>query len=284
MLRTNKDKVVKISIQGKIHSPLGGAYRIHHSGEPRILPATGGITYNVRIGDPCFGLAGDHVEPAVSIRNENKAESGALMTFSCVGNTAKVTSGDAKGTTGFVTGMHGGIEHVLIDFTEEEMEKMAIGDSILIKGYGQGLELLDYPDIKLMSIDPDFFEKLPITENNGKIQVPVVAKVPAYLMGSGIGSSSAYTGDYDIMTADEAEIKRLGLDKLKFGDFVLLENCDNSFGRGYLGGAVSIGVVVHSDCIKAGHGPGITTIMTCKKPLIEGVIKADANLVTYRNK
>ena len=31
---------------------------------------------------------------------------------------------------------------------------------------------------------------------------------------------------------------------------------------GYLKGAVSIGVVVHSDCVKMGHGPGITTIVT----------------------
>ncbi len=83
------------------------------------------------------------------------------------------------------------------------------------------------------------------------------------------------------MTADVDEIKRLHLDKLKFGDFVLLQDCDNTYGRGYLKGAVSIGVVVHSDCVKMGHGPGITTIMTCKKSLIDPIIDSTANLAHY---
>jgi len=112
----------------------------------------------------------------------------------------------------------------------------------------------------------------------------VVAEVPPYLMGSGIGSPSAYSGDYDIMTADTEEIKRLGLDKLRFGDLVLLQDCDNSYGRGYLKGSVSIGVVIHSDCIKAGHGPGITTIMTTKKPLIKGRLDENANIGKYMSK
>lgn len=33
-------------------------------------------------------------------------------------------------------------------------------------------------------------------------------------------------------------------------------------------GAVSIGIVVHSDSRLAGHGPGITTLMTCPADLI----------------
>lgn len=86
------------------------------------------------------------------------------------------------------------------------------------------------------------------------------------------------------MTEDIAEIKRLGLDKLRFGDLVLLQDCDNTYGRGYLKGAVSIGVVVHSDCIKAGHGPGITTIISSKKPIIEAVIDPEANIAKYMNK
>lgn len=283
MLNTNKPQVVKWSVQGKIHHPVGGGYRITHDGVPMILPATGGISYNVKIGDSAFGWAGDHVEPGVSIRNEDSNENAALMTFACIGNEVKVVTGDAKGAKGYVTGMHGGIDHTLVYFDEETLEKLAIDDKMMIKAYGQGLQLLDYPDVKLMSIDPDLFEKLGITEKDGKLQVPVVATVPPYLMGSGIGSPSAYTGDYDIMTADMEEIKRLGLDKLKFGDLVLLEDCDNSYGRGYLKGARSIGVVVHSDCVKAGHGPGITTIIVSKTAIIEPVIDENANIGNYMN-
>ena len=41
-----------------------------------------------------------------------------------------------------------------------------------------------------------------------------------------------------------------------------LEDCDNCFGRSYRRGALTVGVVVHSDCFVAGHGPGVTTLFT----------------------
>ncbi|MGL5717094.1 MAG: DUF4438 domain-containing protein, partial [Paraclostridium sp.] len=169
-------------------------------------------------------------------------------------------------------------------FEDEVLEDLAIDDKIMVKAFGQGLKIDGFENVHVMSIDPDLFEKLDVEEVDGKLQVPVVATVPPYLMGSGIGSGSAYTGDYDIMTADMEEIKRLGLDNLRFGDLVLLEDCDNMYGRGYLKGAVSIGVVVHSDCMKAGHGPGITTIMVSKTPVIESKIDENANIANYINK
>ncbi len=282
-MKINKEKLVMQSVQGKIHHPLGGTYRISHEGKPMILPATGGITYNVKIGDSAFGYVGDHIEPGVSIRNENKLENDALMAFACIGNKARVVSGEAKGAIGYVTGSHGGIEHTLVYFEQEDLEKMAIDDNILIMGHGQGLEIEGYEDITVMSIDPNLFEKMGIVEKNGKLIVDVVCEVPPYLMGSGIGSPSAYSGDYDIMTQDKEAVKEFGIDKLKFGDFVLLRDCDNTYGTGYLKGAVSIGVVVHSDCVKLGHGPGITVVMTTKKPLIEARINKDANIAKYMN-
>lgn len=283
MIKTNKDKLVIQSVQGKIHHPLGKNYRISTDGEPRILPATGGITYNVHVGDSAFGFEWDHVEPSVSIRNETKAENDAMMNLACPGNTAKVVSGDAKGAIGYVLGGHGGIEHTIIEFSDEAMDKMAIEDKILIKTHGQGLKLTDYPEIHMTGIDPNVFSRIQIEEKNGKIIFPVVCKVPAVLMGSGIGSANGHSGDYDIMTQDKNTIKKLGIDKLKFGDFVLLEDCDNTFGRGYLKGAVTIGLVIHSDCIKAGHGPGVATFMSCKKPLIEAKIDSSANIKNYVN-
>jgi hypothetical protein len=286
VLNTNIDKTVKLSVQGKIHHPYYTAspYRISCDGESLVLPATGGITYNVKIGDPAFGWAGDHVEPGISIRNEDTNERNALMTMACIGNTAKVISGDGKGALGYVTGLHSGVDHVIIHFEEKDIENMSIDDKILIKSWGQGLQLLDYPEIKIMNIDPELFINIPISEENGIVKVPVVAEVPAYLMGSGIGDASAYKGDYDIMTADKEEIKRLGIEHLKFGDLVLLKDCDNSFGRGYLKGSVSIGVVAHSDCIKLGHGPGIVTILTCKESKIEGILSRDANIKNWIKK
>jgi hypothetical protein len=282
MLKTNQYKLVMQSVQGKIHHPVSKyPYRISYLGEPRVLPATGGITYNVKVGDPAMGWVGDHVEPGVSIRNDNDGENGGLNLLSCIGNVAKVVSGDAKGALGYVTGKHGGVEHVLVYFKEEDLENMSVDDKILIKAWGQGLELVDYPQVKIMNIDPELFNKLGIREENGKLIIPIAAEAPAYLMGSGTGAVSAYSGDYDIMTSDSEAIKEYGLDKLRFGDIVLLRDHDNGFGRTYLKGAVTIGVVIHSDCIKAGHGPGITSIMTCKEPIIEGIKTDKANIADY---
>ena len=283
MIKTNKERLVKQSVQGKIHHPTSAPspYRISHKGEPFVVPATGGITYNVKLGDAAFGWVGDHIEPGVSIKNDNAQENVALNTLACIGNEAKVVSGDAKGAKGFVTGMHGGIDHVLVYFKEEDLEKMAVDDKILIKAHGQGLGLPEVPEVMVMNIDPELFLKLGIEVQEGKIKIPVVAEVPPYLMGSGIGSPTSFNGDYDIMTADEDAVKNNGLDKLRFGDLVLLRDCDNTYGRGYLKGAVSIGIVIHSDCIKMGHGPGITTIMTCKEPLIEGILSEKANIKNF---
>lgn len=286
MIRTNKNKVVMISVQGKVANPCKrfGSHNVDRNGLPFLLPGTGGITYNVKVGDPAFGWAGDHVEPGVStILNEEKRydpPTRGYNFYACIGNEATIITGDAKGTKGFVTGHHGGIEHVLIDFPDKALKKMTIDDKILIKGYGQGFKLLDYPDIHVFNLDPNLFFKMGITESRkkGKIRVPVVHIVPGKLMGSGVGSTSMGTGDYDIMTTDEALIKEIGLNRLRFGDFVAIEDHDNVFGRSYRKGAVTIGIVIHSDCRLAGHGPGVTTLISSSKPLIEPVIKKSANI------
>lgn len=205
-MKTNVEKVVKMSIQGGVHHPIMRfpGYRVGHDGVARIIPATAGITYNFFIGDSCIGLAGDHIEPGVSSKNANEFENAAYNTLACVGNEAIVISGDAKGAKGIVTGKHGGADHVMLAFDQKTLDKLTVNDQFLIKAYGQGLELLDYPDIKVMNIDPSLLDKLNIKENkDGTISVPVKAISPAYLMGSGLGASTLQSGDYDIMLHDE---------------------------------------------------------------------------------
>lgn len=267
MLKTNASKLVMLSVQGQITPPLRRTvYGVDREGVPFVLPGTGGITYNVKVGDPAFGWVGDHVEPGVSTAASIEERSGsrnqAYNTLACVGNEAVVISGDAKGARGVVTGKHGGIEHVLIDFAQEDLEKMAIEDKVLIKAYGLGLQLVDYPGISVRNLDPHVLLKLDLTEEDGRLIVPVAAVIPARLMGSGIGASSTASGDYDITTTDQEEIKALGINELRLGDLVALEDTDNRFGRSYRKGALSVGVVVHSDCLAAGHGPGVTTLFT----------------------
>ncbi len=282
-MKINREQLVAVSVQGEIAHPRSVyPYRLTTDGQAKVLPATGGITYTVQIGDSCMGLAVDHVEPGVTIKRADATENGGLAVLSCVGNQAKVVSGDAKGAIGYVTGKHGGCEHTLVYFAAEDLEQMAIGDKILIKGYGTGMQIAGHDEVHVMNLDPDLLEKMGITETeDGALEVPVAVEVPAYLMGSGIGANTAYRGDYDIMTHDPVAYEQFNLGKLRFGDIVALRDCDTSFGRGYLEGAVTIGVVVHSNCILAGHGPGVTTLLTCKAGQIRPKLVEKANIADY---
>jgi len=238
----------------------------------------GGITYNVRVGDPALGWVGDHVEPGVSLKNRDRDESNALNILSCIGNRARVISGEAKGEVGIVTGKHGGIEHVLIDFPEDVLNKLVIGDKIQIESYGQGLEIQDFPQIKVMNISPELLTMLNIKELGDRLEVGVRKVIPAELMGSGIGSATSFSGDYDIMTQDRETIRSLGLEDLRLGDIVGIMDMDNRYGRSYRKGARSIGIVIHCDCVQSGHGPGVTVVLSSSDSTIEFSIDETANI------
>ena len=288
MLRTNVDKLVKISVVGEVASPVygRGVYNISAEGTPMVLPGVGGITYNVRVGDPACGWQADHVEPGVSIENkENDPRYGqgantALNVLSCVGNEAVVVTGDAKGAKGVVTGKHGGIEHVLVDFQSEIFEKLMLGDKVLVKAFGVGLKLLDCPEITVMNIDPHFLETLDPKPNGDKLEIPVTHIVPAAIMGSGLGANQTYSGDYDIQLFDEGARKEYGLDDLRLGDLVAILDADHSYGRIYKQGAVSVGIVVHTNCVTSGHGPGVTTLFTSSTGKIIPKVDAKANIAS----
>ena len=291
-MKTNKKSLICQSVIGEITSPLGGAnpYRINPDGHSDIYPGVGGITYNLRIGDKACGMFCDHVEPGVSISNLQKRGSQdgpnrALNLFSCAGNVAYVVSGEAKGETGRVTGKHGGIEHVLLDFEPQILDKLVIGDKIQIRAFGCGLQLADFPDLRLVNLAPDLLDIMPISKDkDGKLQVPVSHIVPAKIMGSGIGHTQSHSGDYDIQLFDEPTVRKYKLQELRLGDFVAIQNADATFGRIYKTGGVVIGVVVHSDCVLAGHGPGVMVVMSSKDGQIVPQISKRANLKNYFKK
>lgn len=271
---------------GEIVSPLisKSIYNITPSGVPSLLPGVGGIAYNVRVGDPACGWEADHVEPGVSIENkENDPRSGqganvALNVLSCVGNEAVAVTGDAKGVKGVVTGKHGGIEHVLVDFQPDVVAKLVLGDKVLVKGFGVGLKLEDFPDVKIMNMDPSFLDVLAPKPAGEKLQVPVTHLVPALIMGAGLGTNQTFSGDHDIQLFDEKVIEQYGLGELRLGDLVAIVDADHCFGRIYRQGAMTVGVVVHTNCVSAGHGPGVTTLMTSTSGKIIPEIDPGANI------
>lgn len=285
--RLNLPELVMVSVAGQIAHPVGRAnpYRIGYDGVARVLPGTGGIVLNHRIGDPCIGLAGDHIEPGVALHNNNREVIGprdgpntALMTYACVGNLARVVSGPATGQLGLVTGKHGGINHVLVDFPTHVLLRLRIGDRIQIVSHGLGARLLDYPDIDLLNTAPRLLRRWGLQERDGRLEVPVTHCLPATLMGSGLGKNSAWRGDYDIQLADPHLRRRYDLGSLRFGDMVAIVGADNRHGPSVRHDRVTIGVIVHSDSTVSGHGPGVTPLLTGPASVLRPMRDDGANL------
>ena len=112
----------------------------------------------------------------------------------------------------------------------------------------------------------------------GKVAVPITHLIPAAIMGSGLGENQTYSGDYDIQLFDEPVINQYHLEDLRLGDLVAIIDADHSFGRIYRQGAITIGIVVHTNCITAGHGPGVTSLMTSSTGMIIPQINEKANI------
>ena len=105
MIETNEDRVITMSVMGVVISPSYPGipaipHQIDREGKPRLLPALGGIVYNVKVGDSVYGWAGDMIEPGVAIKAPDPAANEALNVFACVGNDAVVMSGNATGRQG----------------------------------------------------------------------------------------------------------------------------------------------------------------------------------------
>ncbi|SEK24089.1 protein of unknown function [Roseateles sp. YR242] len=285
--RINTSELVIVSVQGQIAHPVAGAtpYRIGHDGVPRVLPGTGGIVLNQRIGDLCVGLAGDHIEPGVSLHNNNREVIGprdgpnnALITYACVGNVAEVLNGRCIGRRGLVTGKHGGVNHVMVDFPTPILARLSIGDRISIRSHGLGLRFLQYPQIEVMNCDPALIGRWGLIERDGRLHVPVTHLVPARLMGSGLGKNTAWRGDYDIQLSDRPSRERWKLTSLRFGDLVAIVGADVRRGPIYRESRVTIGVIVHGDSTVSGHGPGVTPLLTGPAACLRPLLRPSANL------
>jgi hypothetical protein len=280
----NEDRLVAVSVMGHIAHPSfpglpAEPYRLASDGTPFLLPTYGGIVYNVSVGDSAFGWMADCVHPGVSIAFPSDMGNRGLNTFACVGNEAKVMTGEAKGARGVVTGKSGRFsEHVIVHFSKEDRTKMAVNDKIGIRSCGVGMSFLKHPEIRLKSLSPRLLTALQAVESKGRVQVPVVAKIPAHMIGAGAGLTSE-GGSIHLQTTDRAEVSELGLDRLRLGDLVALEDYDSRYQHGYLRGAIGIAVVGQTDGPRAGYGPGMTLLMTDAASRIEPVIRASVNLV-----
>jgi hypothetical protein len=284
VLSDNREQLVGIAVQGTVASPElpplpASPYQIGSDGHPYLLPAPGGIVYNVRVGDRALGWLADMVQPGVSIRNPQDPANQALKTLSCVGNVARVTSGEALGATGIVVGKSGRFaEHVILHFPTEVMERLSLGDRVTVRAIGRSLALEGKPLVQLKSLAPNLLDALAVEDAGlGRVTVQVRGVVPCHLIGAGAGLGSE-SGCIQIQTEDRDALSEHGLADLRLGDIVAISDYDCRWGNGYLRGAMTVGVVAHGDSPRSGFGPGITPLLAAVDEAIAVQVVDSRNL------
>lgn len=279
---TNQDDLVAVSVAGHVAHPgfpglPAEPYRLAADGTPFLLPTYGGIVYNVSVGDPAFGWAADCVHPGISIAYPSDTGNRGLSAYACIGNRARVMTGGAAGTEGVVTGKSGRFsEQVIVHVPKQARTQMAVGDQIVIRSEGLGMVLTDHPSVRLKGLSPTLLERMPLRSGTA-LEVGVVARIPAHLIGAGLGLTSE-GGSIHMQSTDRAALAERGLDQLRLGDLVVLEDTDSRINHGYLRGAVGIGVVCATDGPRAGYGPGIALLMTALEGAIQPFDEPGANL------
>lgn len=280
-LRTNRSRLLTQVLTGEVWPALGDrhAYRIDADGKPFVLPGMGGVTLGVHPGDQATGYAADHLEPGLSIRHRDERSNLALQFLTCVGNVVTVRSGPAAGATGRVIGQHA---YVLADFADDDLEQVVTGDQVVITAVGQGLSLLDHPDVVVKNADPGLLDALRIaTGPDGRLQVPAAVAVPAEAVGAGAGMYSEFANT-DLMGAyaGQGQDLSLGLEGLRIGDVVVLDDQDHRYGRGYRPGYTTVGVISTGACRLFGHGPGPSTLLSGPTAAFDVRQDDDANLLS----
>jgi hypothetical protein len=280
-IKTNKDKVLTIAVQGQIApAQPASAYITTWDGKPKEAIGVGGINYNLKIGDRIFGWASSDkatVGVAVEGMGSDRFRSGWLV-YASIGNEARLLGGKAQGEKGIVIAKYG--SYVLIHFEADILETLAIGDRIQVKACGVGLEIKGFEDVIVHHISPELLEKINITNINGKLEVPVVKEIPAEIMGQGSGGSSLY-GNWHIQTCYPPDIKKYGLDELRFGDLVLLKDIQTDYGKGYYLGGATVGVVCSGPSDVSGQGIGVTPILSTRFGKLTPRIDSTANIGKY---
>ena len=248
---------------------------------------TGGINYNLKLGDKVFGWGcGDRITPEVSTEELADARTSSLtalstgpwFSYTSIGNEVRVLDGDARGETGIVVGKFG--SSVLIRFADGVKEKLSVGDRLQAKSVGTGLEIDGFKDVMIHWLTPDLVEKLATRTSDNMIEVPVVKEIPAEIVGQGAGSP-AMMGNWHIQTAYAPDIKEYGLDELRFGDLVLLKDTQSDYWKGYYQGGATLGIVCSGPSEVSAMGIAVTPIMSTRFRKIKSRIDPTANIGKY---
>ena len=255
---------VAVNLLGVVEHPAldGGPWRIDRDGTPYVPLGDGGIVLDLQLGDPVFGLAGDHAAPGACLVHPDAAARHALASYACIGNTARVRTGRAAGARGVVLGQRGEEGRVIVGFGQEDLARMRPSDQVAVRAFGQGMRPEGLrPDVMVMNLDPDVLALLPVAvpdRHDAAVTVGVRMTVPSKLAGNGIGRPAA-GWDLDLQLPPPGPD---GAGDLLLGDLVAVTDLDARWNMGYRRDWVTVGVAVHGGSPLPGHGPGITPVLT----------------------
>ena len=241
----------------------GGPYLIDADGRPFVPTGTGGVVLGLAMGDSVFGFDADSASPAVSIVHPEPAARSALTAYACLGNQVTVRTGAAAGERGTVLGKRGEQGRVLAWFPPEVTAALVPGDALSIRAVGQGARLAgDAGDLggQLLNVEPMFLAGLPIELAAGPISVGVRGRVRSKFVGNGIGRP-AHQWDLDLQVTPETAAA-VGLEQLRIGDLVAVDDLDVRHNAGYRRGWVTVGVVTTTTSPRPGHGAGLMPILS----------------------
>ncbi|UCC39280.1 MAG: DUF4438 domain-containing protein [Candidatus Aminicenantes bacterium] len=282
-LKTNKDKLITTAVEAVVQPAGSRGYSTTYDGKPKLSIGMASINYTVSLGDLAYGWANaDHVEPDVTIqgRDEESPSRCAIAILACIGNEAKVLSGEARGAKGFYIGRHAGSDD-LAWFPKNVLDKLALNDRIQVKARGVGLKIEGFEDVRVNKLSPELLENLGITIEGDQLVVPVVMEIPGHIMGSGIGGPFIEYIDYDIQTTDPRTVEQYDLKKIRLGDLIAIIDHYDYYGRGRYKDAVTIGVCIHGWSDFAGHGPGLNPVLSALPGKIKTKIDPHANVAYY---
>jgi hypothetical protein len=268
---------VAVNLLGLAEHPVLGdsPYRVDRDGRPYVPAGDGGIVLGLQLGDSAFGLAADHAAPGACLVHPDPASRHALASYACVGNQARVRTGQAAGARGVVIGQRGEEGRVIVGLAQADLARLRPGDEVAVRACGQGLRPPGLPpDVTIMNLDPGLLGLLPVGlppspppgspapggDGNGGAAVTAGVRmtVPSRLAGNGIGRP-AVGWCLDLQLPPPGPD---GGEDLLLGDLVAVTDIDARYNMGYRRGWVTVGVVVHGASPLPGHGPGITPILT----------------------
>ncbi|HEX3593409.1 MAG TPA: DUF4438 domain-containing protein [Pseudonocardiaceae bacterium] len=250
---------VATNLGGVVETPELGGFpsRLDIDGKPYVPTGDGGIVLGVRLGDSVFATDADHAAPGACLVHGEQPARHALTSYACLGNPVTVRSGAAAGERGVVLGKRGELGRVIACFAPDVLARLAPGDSIVVRGYGQGATLPG--PVELRNVDPGALGLLPVDTGGERVGVSVRARIASHVVGNGVGRP-VEQWDLDL-SIDATTAPALGLADLALGDLVAVDNLDIRHNAGYRRGFLTVGVIVHGGSPQPGHGPGLMPIL-----------------------